>query len=95
MAKLFDAIREAVREDRVIIGLHADDRLRERCIMGWQIIEGLQQGRLVNVRPDDQPNPIIEVEQVLANGEKVKAVWAWLAYNRVAKLVTVHLVEQS
>lgn len=48
---LADNIREAVRDERHIFGAHADQRLRERRIMGWQVVAGLDSARLIRERP--------------------------------------------
>lgn len=92
MGRLFNNIRNAVEGDRYVIGIHANQRLRERSIPAWQIIGGLSSGRLLLERPHDEPNPVVEVEQLLADGSKVKAVWSWLEADQAAKLVTVHFI---
>ena len=93
MASLFDEIRIAVREERYVVGVHANERLRERRIMGWQVIDGIDGGELLAERPDSEPHPTVELRQVLADGSAVKVVWAWMARDRVAKLVTVYTVD--
>lgn len=90
MGELFDRIRLAVEEDRVVIGNHADNRLRERRIPVWQVVAGIHEAHLIAERLQSKPNPSIEVEQLLPDGTAVKAVWSWLRYNEHAKLVTVH-----
>lgn len=89
MPTLFGRIREAVEREEYIIGSHADDRLRERGIPAWQVIGGLAMGKMIQQRPHDMPNPVVEVEQLLPDGTPIKAVWAWLP-ERIAKLITVH-----
>lgn len=68
--------------------------LRERSIMHWQIVSGLDEGRPVTQRPTSRPNPVVEVEQILADGTPVKAVWAWIKPLDMAKLVTVHFFDR-
>lgn len=46
-------------------------------------------------RLDGKPNPAVEILVVLPDGTEVKAVWALLARSGVAKLVTVHFVEEG
>jgi hypothetical protein len=94
VAELWDRIRGAVAEGRWVIGNHADDRLRERKVPAWQVEAGVADAKLLRERPDEQPNPAVEVEQVLADGTPIKAVWSWLRYNRAAKLVTVHFFDR-
>ena len=48
---------------------------------------------LLTERPDDQPNPSVEVEQVLADGTDVKVVWSRVIRADIAKLVTVHFFD--
>ena len=93
MGRLADNIRLAVREERYIFGAHADQRLRERQIAGWQVVDGLDAAQLIVQRPKDLPNPTVEFEQILADGTPVKAAWAWLSADRIAKLVTVHFFD--
>jgi hypothetical protein len=93
MGSLFDRIRAAVAEGRVVIGRHAAYRLDERRVAEWQVTSGLAHGKLIVEWLRNQPNPTVEVEQLLADGTPVKAVWAWLRYHEVAKLVTVHFFD--
>ena len=92
MGQLFDDIKRAVRAERYVISDHADERLRERKIELWQIISGLESGKLLQERPRSTPLPTAEVEQLLADGTAVKAVRAHVEPLDAAKLVTVHLV---
>lgn len=94
MPELFDKIRAAVLADHFVVGTHADDRLRERRIEEWHIAAGIAEGRLMSERHDTKPNPTVEVEETLPDGMTCMAVWAWLRYNRMAKLVTVHFFDR-
>jgi hypothetical protein len=85
-------IRRAVRDERFVVSDHADERLRERKIELWQIIAGVDNGKLLRERLDARPLPTVEIEQVLPDGTTVKAVWGWWAAGNVAKLITVHLL---
>ncbi len=90
MGRLFDNIREAVRDDRFIVGWHADERCEEREVTDWQIVAGLEQAELVRERPASKPNPSVIVLQLLEDGTEVEVIWSWLAQSRRAKLVTVY-----
>jgi hypothetical protein len=90
MADLSNLIRQAVADGRYIIGQHANERLRERKIPAWQVLSGVESGKIIQKRTTAKPNPVIELRQQLADGAQVKVVWAWLAFSKVAKLVTVH-----
>ena len=94
MGRLFETIRSLVAHDTYIIGLHASERLEKRGIMEWQVVAGLEDGKLILERPDDQPNPAVEVEESLPDGTRVKAVWSFLRQSGVAKLVTVHFFDE-
>ncbi len=94
MGELHQQIRQAVLEQRYLIGLHAADRLDERGVPDWQVAEGIEDGELLRERPEDTPNPAIEVKEILPDGTEIKAVWAWLSYHDVAKLVTVHYFDR-
>ena len=93
MGKLYDRIREAVKEDRFIVAWHADERCEEREVTDWQIVVGLEDAQLIRERPRSKPNPSIVVRQELADGTEVKVVWSWLSASRRAKLVTVYFSE--
>jgi hypothetical protein len=90
MGALYDKIREAIADDRFVIGWHADERTEERAITGWQIIDGIDNARLLRERPASKPNPSVVLEQILADGTTVEVVWSWLERSRRAKLVTVY-----
>ena len=93
MGKLYDQIRQAVREDRFVVGWHADEMCEEREVTDWQIVAGLEQAALVRERPRSKPNPSIVVRQELADGTEVEVIWSWLSESRRAKLVTVYFSE--
>ena len=93
MGKLWDQIRRAVNEDRFGVSVHADEQMKDRGIELWQVLEGVDSGKLLRERPKARPNPVVELEHGLADGTVVIAVWAWLGLERVAKLVTVHFID--
>jgi len=94
MAKLFDTIRRLVGENKHIVGEHAVQRLEDRGILEWHAVFGLEEGKLTRERPDDKPNPAVEVEERLPDGTRFKAVWSYLKRSGVAKLVTVHFLDE-
>ena len=81
------------RLQKYLIGEHASERLEERGIMEWQAVSALEDGALIVERPNDQPNPAIEVRQTLPDGADFKAVWSLLRQSGVAKFVTVHFFD--
>lgn len=91
---LVEQVRNAVGQGEFLVGAHARVRLRERKIALWQVEAGLEQGTIVEVRPDDEPNPSIVVAEVLPDGAVIHVVWSWLATTERAKLVTVFFPEQ-
>jgi hypothetical protein len=94
VAALFETIRTLVKAGRYVIGQHAAERLDERGILEWQIVDGIESGRLLSERRDDVPNPAVEVGEVLADGTQVKAIWSHIARPNLAKLVTVHFFDE-
>jgi len=94
MGELFDTIRRLVAQEKYVVGEHAVLRLEERGILEWQAVFGLEEGELIMERPDDRPNPAVEVEERLPDGTKFKAVWSHLDRSGVAKLVTVHFFDE-
>lgn len=93
MGSLFDTIRQLVADDKYVVGQHASERLDERGILEWQVVAGLDDGKLLMERPAAEPNPAIEVSELLPDGTEIKAVWSYLQTSGVAKLVTVHFLE--
>ena len=75
MGYLFKRIQELVALERYVIGQHAVERLEERGILEWQVVVGLAEGRLLVDRGDAEPNPTIEVREILPDGTEFKAVW--------------------
>jgi hypothetical protein len=94
LGTIADNIRQAVRDERYLFGIHADQRLRERRIVGWQVVAGLDKAKLIVERPDAVPNPVAEFDHTLADGTPFKSIWAWIAPERTAKLVTVHFYDR-
>lgn len=95
MSQLFDKIRQLVKENMYVIGLHASERLEERGIMEWQAVSGLDDGELLEEKPRAKPNPTVEVQETLPDGTEFNAVWSYLSQSGVAKLVTVHFFDQD
>jgi len=94
LGQLHETIRALVTSGRYVVGQHAAERLDERGVLEWQVVEGIEDGDLIVERPNDYPNPAIEVEQTLADGTPVKAVWSHMVSAGVAKLVTVHYFDE-
>jgi len=90
MGSLFSKIRRAVREERYVVGRHADERCEQRRITEWQLVAGLEDGILLEERLHALPNPKVVVRQSLADGTEVEVVWSWLLREHRAKLVTVY-----
>ena len=79
---------------RYVIGEHASQRLEERLILEWQVVDGVEKAVLMAEDPTAQPNPSVEVRQMLADGTEVKVVWSHLISDDIAKLVTVHFFDR-
>lgn len=94
MGRLFDTIRSPVARGRYVVGQHAAERLDERGILEWQVVDGVARGSLVVERPDASPHPAVVTRQLLADGTEVKAVWSYLISADLAKLVTVHFFDE-
>jgi hypothetical protein len=87
---LVELIKQAVREGHFLVSVHARQRLAERKVLLWQVETGLETGAVAEVRPDDEPNSSIVVEEVLPDGRPVTVIWSWLCTTNQAKLVTVY-----
>ena len=95
MGRLFDTIRVLVAEEKYLVGEHAAERLEERGIMEWQAVAALASGELEAEKPKANPNPAVEVREILPDGTEFKAVWSHLRGSGVAKLVTVHFYDED
>jgi hypothetical protein len=95
MESLHQRIRNFVRDGRYVVGQHASERLEERGFLEWQVVAGLEDGELLVERPDAEPNPMIEVVELLPDGTEFKVVWSYLRQSRVAKLVAVHFFDEN
>ncbi len=91
---LFETIRALVLTGRYVVGQHAAERLEERGILEWQVVDGIEHGQCLVERPDARPHPAVDVSQQLADGTAIKAVWSHLISVDIAKLVTVHFIDQ-
>jgi hypothetical protein len=87
---LVELIKQAVREGDFLVSVHARERLAERRVRLWQVEAGLKSAGVEEVRPDDEPNPSIVVEEFLPDGTPVTVIWSWLESSNQAKLVTVY-----
>jgi hypothetical protein len=94
LGQLFETIRSLVIGGKYVVGQHAAERLDERGVLEWQVIDGIEDATLIVERPNATPNPAIELRQSLADGTDIKAVWSYLISVDVAKLVTVHFFDE-
>ena len=94
MDSIAENIRRAVRAEHYVFGAHADQRMRERKVLAWQVIEGLERAKLIAEHPDGVPNPTAEFQQLLPDGTPLKTVWTWISEAGIAKLVTVHFFDR-
>ena len=78
MGELFATVRQLVAQEKYVVGLHASEHLEERGIMEWQVVAELASGTLLAERPNTQPNPTVEVKELLPDGTEFKAVWSLL-----------------
>jgi hypothetical protein len=94
VGRLFETIRRLVAAGRYVVGHHAAERLDERGILEWQIVDGVDAGSLMAERPDAVPSPAVEIRETLADGTDVKVVRSHLVSVDVAKPVTVYFFDE-
>jgi hypothetical protein len=63
--------------------------------MKWQAVAGLDDGELIEERPEAKPNPVVEVLEHRPDGTRFKAVWSHLDQSGVAKLVTLDFFDRG
>jgi len=90
---MLQQIRDLVAAGDYVVTKHAAERLRQRGIMAWQAVVGLDDGELMLERAEDKPFPAIEVRESLPDGTEFKAVWSLVEEPRLARLVTVHFFD--
>ena len=90
MHRLEARIRNAIAEGRWSFTDHADERIAERGIESWQIIEGVDEGETILIDPMAKPNPKMLIRQMLPDGAAVVAVWAFVKSINSAALITVY-----
>lgn len=93
MSSLHVTIRDLVAAGNYVVTKHAAERLRQRGIMAWQAVVGLDDGDLLQERPNDKPFPSVEVREMLPDGTEFKAVWSHVKEANLARLVTVHFFD--
>ncbi len=86
MGDLHRMIVEAVANERYLVSDRADERCEERGLTAWQLVTGLSDAELLEVRWDAVPNPTIVTRQLLVDGTAVEVVWAFLVSSRRALL---------
>ena len=94
MGKLLDTIRSLVVTGRYVVSVHASERLDEREMLEWQVVDGITSATLREERPDDLPNPSIVLEQILPDGTIIVAVWSHIILGDFAKLVTIYFLDR-
>ncbi|HVJ67000.1 MAG TPA: hypothetical protein VM510_03390 [Caulifigura sp.] len=94
MGQLADRIRGPIREGRYVVSEHASERITERGFLEWQIVDGSIDGEVLIERSENRPHPAVEFECLLPDGTAFKAVWCLLPQSQVAKLVTVHYLNE-
>lgn len=87
-----ESIRRSLANERYLVTNHADERLRERGIMLWQVVAGTRDSAVCREFPDASPFPKAEFELRLADGTRAKAVWSWSRASGSVRLVTVHFL---
>jgi hypothetical protein len=94
VGQLHQRILAALREELYVVSDHADNQVRDRGIMIWQVVAGCEEAALLAERQQTRPNPTVELDVVLADGTRVKAVWGLIESTSHAKLVTVHFFDR-
>ncbi len=90
MDRLHKLVAAAIAADRVYFTVHAVNRMQERGVEKWQVVEGFNDAELITSYPNADPNPKLVLRQSLASGETVVVVWSYVNSLRSAKLVTVY-----
>lgn len=95
MDHLATMIRDLVDEGRYVVSEHASERITECNFFEWQVIEGTISGIVLRERPRNRLHPAVEYEGLLPDGARFKSDWCLLRQTRIAKLVTVHYLDEE
>ena len=93
MTPLAKTVSDLVLNGKYVIGFHAAERLEQRGILEWQVVDAMERGSYLTERPYSEPLPTVEFNVLLPDGTPVKAVWGYMRNSQVAKLVTVHYLD--
>jgi len=95
VGRLYEKIRRAIAEDRLVFSLHAENRLSSRGVVRWQAVAGFMEAELAGEYPQARPNPKILMRQTLPDGAEIMAVWAYVESLEAAKLVTLYYRDEQ
>jgi hypothetical protein len=84
------SILSSIEQGRYLVTDHADERLRERGILLWQVLEGVGRPICTFDDPGATPFPKSEIDFYLVDGTRVRSVWSWSRASGTARLVTIH-----
>ena len=92
---LYEQIRRAIDDDRIVFSIHADVQLEMRGMVRWQAVAGFFDGTLLASHPHARPNPKILMRQLLPDGTESVAVWSYVRSIECAKLVTLYFGDKE
>jgi hypothetical protein len=95
MSKTFEAVKDAVRRDAVLVSRHAVQELEADLLLLDTVLTATPSGELVEDYPDDPRGASCLIAFLLEEDLWVHTVWGWDERSGLAILITAYRPDPS